>query len=672
MAEFGTLDFAVSFSPTTAFPLDSRYYFESLEEANNAASKAVPAGSSDGKYFFGENVVVVADGKATMYIIQPDKTLSEVGEGSSEQQDYTALSNKPSIGGVELNGDMTLDDLGIKQTYTASDISFSDGQTFQQKYDSGDLNGDDGFSPSVQVTTTEDGHTVVITDKTGPHEFLVKNGANGADGDKGEDGFSPIVSVDEIPGGHRVGIQDSTGTETFDVMNGQDGAAGDSGVFYGETEPEDPDVMVWIDPGGGSSPGGLIDDNLISKTSTWSSRMVIDSLAPEFYMSGSIVTCTPVHNYPLSVVSQILPVQDGDGDSGPDNVRPVRGWDGANIWQCGENIADQSLAKNGSIGVEDGKLAINESASYGLYLSCDVNGDIPSITFLGEYEGGVPGRWKICFTDNDNKLVPFTYTYHYPSAGSSTTFLDASGNSSKRLAVISDFSGASKMWVCATDGRTTPPVITVVAGAVPGVVYSKYVGELVAVDFGQKVYGGQLNWTTGELTIEWGTHTFSADDTYGGDCQSSDNSVGCVISINAPARASNITAQEIPDILCSTLATVSYSTIFGKTNDNPTISGVSGATNKQIVVRLPKSIAQTATDIKNWLISNNVSVVYRLETYTTVQLTQQEILALSGTNTLYTNTGDITVSGRADPNAIINDLLLRIDALEKAVITGGV
>lgn len=79
MAEFGKLNFAVAFAPQTAFPLDARYYFDSLEAAEAAALSAVAVGSSTGTYFYGENVVVVADGSATLYLIQPDKTLKEVG-----------------------------------------------------------------------------------------------------------------------------------------------------------------------------------------------------------------------------------------------------------------------------------------------------------------------------------------------------------------------------------------------------------------------------------------------------------------------------------------------------------------------------------------------------------------------------------------------------------------
>ena len=38
MADFGKLNFAVSFNPQTAFPLDARYYFSSLSAAEAAAA----------------------------------------------------------------------------------------------------------------------------------------------------------------------------------------------------------------------------------------------------------------------------------------------------------------------------------------------------------------------------------------------------------------------------------------------------------------------------------------------------------------------------------------------------------------------------------------------------------------------------------------------------------
>lgn len=79
MAEFGKLNFAVAFNPQTAFPLDARYYFDSLSAAQTAAEGAVEVGSASGTYFFGQTVVVVESSVATLYVIQPNKTLKPVG-----------------------------------------------------------------------------------------------------------------------------------------------------------------------------------------------------------------------------------------------------------------------------------------------------------------------------------------------------------------------------------------------------------------------------------------------------------------------------------------------------------------------------------------------------------------------------------------------------------------
>ena len=84
--DFGKNNRSVAFNPTSAFPLDARSYFESYEAAVAAAAIAEEVGSSNSVYYFGQTIAVVENEKATLYIIQPNKTLSVI-EGSSIEID---------------------------------------------------------------------------------------------------------------------------------------------------------------------------------------------------------------------------------------------------------------------------------------------------------------------------------------------------------------------------------------------------------------------------------------------------------------------------------------------------------------------------------------------------------------------------------------------------------
>ena len=108
---FGTLDFAVAFNRQTAFPLDAKSYFESLELATAAAATAQAAGSSETTYYFGQQIAVVEGGKATLYVIQPDKTLKEVGGNilidenafvKGEDGKLSLLGFADAVGGAQL------------------------------------------------------------------------------------------------------------------------------------------------------------------------------------------------------------------------------------------------------------------------------------------------------------------------------------------------------------------------------------------------------------------------------------------------------------------------------------------------------------------------------------------------------------------------------------------
>lgn len=69
--------------------------------------------------------------------------------------------------------------------------------------------------------------------------------------------------------------------------------------------------------------------------------------------------------------------------------------------------------------------------------------------------------------------------------------------------------------------------------------------------------------------------------------------------------------------------------------------------------------------------ATGAQVAYKLATPEPIQATGgQSILALPGTNTIYTDANSVTVTGRADPAQTINALNDRIAALEDAA-TGG-
>lgn len=305
--------------------------------------------------------------------------------------------------------------------------------------------------------------------------------------------------------------------------------------------------------------GSEIDDTAVSAEKTWSSKNIVEKLAPAFESSGPVVTCNPVKGYPLNVVSQIVAVQGGTGDPSPENVRPISGWDAANLWVGGKNLFDP-----------------------------------------GEAEG----------------------TYRIGAGGLSTGKV-----------YIKD--------VMFSFGSDSPA-------------YEPYQGQTITLPFGQTVYGGTLNWTTGVLTIHFKyLELNSAYDYYVYDHQSYPKGVSCNV---LDAR------YNLAEAICS------HGECMQKfVSDKPSYFWI-GVNNPDVywIGIMDELGFNSLEEFKSWLDTQDVQIVYKTQNPITIQLTQQEILALSGTNTIYTDTGDTTVSGRADPNTIIQQLAARIAALEGA------
>lgn len=100
--DFGKLNFSTSFNPTSAFPIDARSYFESLEAAQQAAATAEAAGSSNTTYYFGQILTVNEGGAVAAYQITNAKALQKLASTTSSGDlagDVAALQSK--VGALE-------------------------------------------------------------------------------------------------------------------------------------------------------------------------------------------------------------------------------------------------------------------------------------------------------------------------------------------------------------------------------------------------------------------------------------------------------------------------------------------------------------------------------------------------------------------------------------------
>ena len=526
-------------------------------------------------------------------------------------------------------------------------------------------NGQDGYSPIADVQQTTGGATITITDKTGTTTANIYNGRDGVNGENGADGVSPIATVEQADDGVVITITDKSGTTTATAHNGRDGTDG----VDGRNAPQIDDTQAsltnpWsgakteselskkLDSNQGADNAGKvlgiiydgsvapvdassgIDDTTITTENPWSSKKIVDTVCPPFEVTGPIVTCNPMAGTPLHVVSQIVALQEGDGDPSPDNVRPITGWTEANLWHGGKNLI--SGLKKGYYGTD-----------FKLYE--------PNSTVYVSFSEQMPaGKYAISYSKNVNLVRYFTAKNNKTAT---TSILETDPINTK-LAIINLKENdilyisfrlySNDPWDATAQmeyGTQTSP-------------YEPYKGQVVTLGFGQTVYGGTLDWNTGVLTIDHFGRTYTHLDSF---YSYSSNGVFSFATnlLDFKGKLNPITTKW----MCDTLIPESYN--YTDANKKNYSVGTDSGSNA-LYFRLDNNQEATVEDFKTWIGQHPTTVVADLRTPFSIQLTPTEILALSGVNTLYTDTGDTTVSGLADPISIINKLAERIAALESA------
>lgn len=386
--------------------------------------------------------------------------------------------------------------------------------------------------------------------------------------------------------------------------------------------------------------GEVINDTAVTDKA-WSSQNTIDKLCPSFSESGSAITCKPVEGYPLGVVTQFAPIQSGSGDPSPENIRPISGHTTCNLYHCGKNLLDEE----------------NLAVQSGYYT--DTNGSLsgPNASYV-RFGTSTRIRPNTKYTLSGN-LTIYSITFWQTGVGrisrlngghkNAVTFTTPENCDGIRVS-LDNTSGAADTvafeWAQLELGDTATE-------------HEPYRGDAFTIDLGQTVYGGSLDWKTGVLTMDWYCKTFDGTEAIQLKGSESDNFL-------------NYRFQCYADRHCKSYKDIAYSShyphntdVYGESVDNYgfIVYGPYAYIRLGSVSEIT-TVAQFKTFLaEQYAAGTPVQVCYQLSTPISVQLTPTEVLALSDTNYLCANTGDTTVTGKADPAAVIEKLTNAIIAL---------
>lgn len=397
------------------------------------------------------------------------------------------------------------------------------------------------------------------------------------------------------------------------------------------------------------NPAGLVlNDGVITSKNGWSSMQIVNTLCPPFTASGATVQCTPVANYPLGVQVEITPTQEGTGDPSPENVRPIVGWDAVTIWRGGNNMLDMD------------EITVPTDAAYGLEREKIGN----YIRIYGtSTETGILS-FAIAYS-NQNYLYGKGFVFSWFTNGPSVISVYG-------LRTVSEKSIAIQMEL--QEDQVYDFTIQIALGVQKLTAYEPYRSQTHTVQLGQTVYGGTLDVGTGAGSEEVRGVQLNGTE---GWRQTSNGSFGLLYFEYAFPDSADLLPSSGESIALARLSQkISHFKIGNPYSELVDDAGWVNCTAylAAAVARIRSSRFENVEDWKSYLAAQYaagtpVTIAYKLATPTAFQATgAQSIPALPGTNTIYTDAGDITVTGVSDPIATITALQSRVSALESAAL----
>lgn len=391
--------------------------------------------------------------------------------------------------------------------------------------------------------------------------------------------------------------------------------------------------------------GAMIEDGVISEETTWSSAAIMDNFAEGLSVSGNPVSCNPIPNYPLHIITNIEPKQSGSGEASPNNIRPISGMGEVNVTRCGRNLA-KIIDKE--VEVYNG---ITWSSSNGAVTATGTATDLSVFNYYVSLPAG-----DYIFTG-------------CPSGGNMDTgyFIRIIGN---ELTLLND-DGKGGLFSLETPTEITIRMVVRSGNTVNNVVfkpmvriatdtdttYEPYNGNTFTMYLGENYYGGSIDWNRGELIVNKYYMEFSGDNEGWEHFDTAQGKLKRLWVSPAPVGVVNEAG-----LICSHYAPTGFSIRTDKSVYASMGHYIDIIDNDYVADTWDAYLQAQATA------GTPVSVCYELAEPYTIELTAQEISAIKDTNTLYTDADNLQVIGRVDTMKQLSELAARVAALETALI----
>lgn len=321
-----------------------------------------------------------------------------------------------------------------------------------------------------------------------------------------------------------------------------------------------------------------------------------------------------------SLIVGMEPIQAGSGDPSPDNIRPITGRTGVTAYRTGKNLlspkfTDYFVSKSSAYRCLNGVVPKGEIARFTL------SDRDTTVNLNGAYIG---------FVADDMRDVDAPTNFRWVISNGSVQ--------SNMTNVLNQSLTCENVLIYPKDEETFNKIfarynVMIELGST-ATDYEPYVGASYPVVFPDAVgtvYGGTVDVVTGVLTVTHGMRTLTGSAGWG--------SYGA----GEPYFCANISIKEkaigYQTSICNEFRNVNsaFSNVaYGIYCDHPSLM--------MVYFRMPNADVTTLAEFKAWVDENPIQLCYELATPQTYQLTPQQIQLLKGSNTLWSDADDLTLT----------------------------